>query len=66
MGNTCAKIILDAAGNNNKLRYLNMSKNEMTDTISQSLKNFLTDNAGIVTFFIAWNKFTAKGAIDIA
>jgi hypothetical protein len=38
----------------------------LTDLVAPVVKKFLTDNEGVVAFFISWNKFSSRGGIDIA
>jgi hypothetical protein len=66
MGNHSATILLKATLSNDRLTYLNLNKNELTDVIAPCLKEVITQNHILIALFIGWNKFTSRGAIELA
>ena len=65
MGNSNAILILDSLAYANRLTYLNLCKNDLTDQVAPYLKTLLELNSTLLGLLVGWNKFTSKGGLNI-
>lgn len=49
---------MESLKSNRTLRYLNISKNYLTDAVTDNIAEFISGSSYIEEFYIHWNQFT--------
>lgn len=66
MGDSNTNILCKGLENNNKVSYINFSKNEITDIGLKFICSLLNLNDSINVVFLHWNRILGKGGAFLA
>ena len=65
LGDSSTIILLQVLQSNRSLKRLNLSKNLLTNKISEAMKELIQKNTYLQEIYLHWNQIKSKGGNDI-